>query len=145
MSQFIEKLPIILFESYCRKVDIDGKSINVTLSGVDLKLKVASTQESQSKGYMDADKSPLDNEGIIFVYDDDQPLSFWMKNVKFPLDIIFFDSSMEYIEHYTMEPGHEVEEKNLPKYKSTKPARFAVELPSGWCEKNMKPNCKLSF
>ena len=65
--------------------------------------------------------------------------------VKFPLDIIFFDSSMEYIEHYTMEPGHEVEEKNLPKYKSTKPARFAVELPSGWCEKNMKPNCKLSF
>lgn len=145
MSHRIVKQTIPLFESYCRKKDIDGREISAKISGVNVILKVASTLESQEKGYMNSPEPPISNRGIIFVYDDDQPLSFWMKNVNFPLDIIFFDSEMKYIDHKTMEPGHEVEDHNLPQYHSKKPARFAVELQSGWCEKNMTPECKLSF
>jgi uncharacterized membrane protein (UPF0127 family) len=134
-----------LFEEYCRKNDIDGKEIEAKVSGVALKLKVASTQQSQMKGYSGATDEPSDNTGMLFIYDDDQPLSFWMKDVKFPLDIIFFDSFMQYIDHHTMDPGHDVDERDLPQYHSKKPARFAVELPAGWCEKNMTRDCKLSF
>ncbi|NBU48228.1 MAG: DUF192 domain-containing protein, partial [Flavobacteriales bacterium] len=92
-----------------------------------------------------ASESPQGNCGMLFIYDVIQPLSFWMKQVSFPLDIIFFDASMKYIDHYTMSPGNNVDDSDLPKYNSKKPAKFAVELPAGWCEKNMKPNCKLSF
>lgn len=145
MSQVITYKLVQLFESYCRKMDIDGKEIEAAMSGVPLKLKVASTQQSQEKGYSGAEREPFENTGMLFIYDEDQPLSFWMKDVPFKLDIVFFDSNMQYIDHHTMDPGHEVEEKNLPQYHSKKPARFAVELPGGWCEKNMTPNCKLSF
>lgn len=145
MSSITKIISIPLFEEYCRKNDIDGKEIEAEISGVPLKLIVASTPQSQTKGYSDSKASPSGNNGMLFIYDDDQPLSFWMKGVKFGLDIIFFDSMLQYIDHHTMEPGHEVEERNLPKYQSKKPARFAVELPSGWCEKNMNSDCKLSF
>ena len=145
MSQFIRNKRVLLFEEHCRKNDVDGKEIDADISGVQLKLIVASTHQSQIKGYSDSKASPSGDNGMLFIYDSDQPLSFWMKGVKFGLDIIFFDSEMQYIDHHTMEPGHEVEERNLPKYKSKKPARFAVELPSGWCEKNMNSDCKLSF
>jgi uncharacterized membrane protein (UPF0127 family) len=145
MSSITKITTIPLFEEYCRKNDIDGKEIDAEISGIPLKLVVASTSQSQMKGYSDSKASPSGDNGMLFIYDDDQPLSFWMKGVKFGLDIIFFDNMMQYIDHHTMEPGHEVEEKNLPKYQSKKPARFAVELPSGWCEKNMNSDCKLSF
>ena len=145
MSCIIKRYNLPLFEEYCRKNDIDGKEVDAEISGVPLKLMVASTPQSQMKGYSDSKASPSGDNGMLFIYNDDQPLSFWMKGVKFGLDIIFFDSMMQYIDHHTMEPGHQVEEKNLPKYQSKKPARFAVELPSGWCEKNMDSDCKLSF
>ena len=145
MSQFVRRNSIPLFESYCKRNEIDGKEILARISGVPLKLMVASTPESQMKGYMNHETGPLGNRGIIFVYDQPQPLSFWMKNVKFPLDIIFFDDLMNYVGHETMDPAHEVDDERIPTYKSKRPARFAVELEAGWCEKNMHPNCKLSF
>jgi uncharacterized membrane protein (UPF0127 family) len=145
MSQIILHTSLPLFEDYCRKCDIDGKEIEANISGIPLKLIVASTQRSQAEGYSGEKQEPSGNNGMLFIYDDDQPLSFWMKGVKFGLDIIFFDSDRKYIAHHCMKPGHDVDESNLPKYHSKEPARFAVELPSGWCEKNMKPDCKLSF
>jgi uncharacterized protein len=145
MPQISNHQPLQLFEQFCKKNDIDGKEISAKISGVLLKLKVCSTKSSQEKGYSQELNGPSENKGMLFVYDEDQPLSFWMKEVKFPLDIIFFDSSLEYIDHHTMAPGHDVADHDLPKYQSKKPARFAVELPGGWCEKNMSPKCKLSF
>ena len=145
MSQVISKSRLPLFEEYCRKNDIDGKTITGEISGISIKLKVASTPESQAKGYSDSLQSPAENHGIIFVYDEIQPLSFWMKKVNFPLDIIFFDDDCNYINHHTMDPGHDEDDSKLPQYKSKVPARYAVELPAGWCEKNMTPDCKLSF
>lgn len=134
---------IRLYEDHCKKMDVDGKDIIAKIGDKEVKLKVATTPESQSKGYMHSE-GPIDGEGMLFVYDEDQPLSFWMKNVKVPLDIIFFDSNMNLIDHLTMDPDDGSED--LPKYASKEPARFAVELPKGWCEKNLdKENCKLSI
>jgi uncharacterized membrane protein (UPF0127 family) len=142
-ASYITSIP--LFESYCKRSAIDGKEIIAKISGVPLKLMVASTPESQMKGYMNHETGPVGNRGLLFVYDQPQPLSFWMKNVHFPLDIIFFDDVMDYVGHETMDPAHDVEDEQIPQYRSKKPARFAVELEAGWCEKNMHPNCKLSF
>jgi uncharacterized membrane protein (UPF0127 family) len=145
MSQVKRNYTIGLFESYCRKNDIDGKEIDATVGDVPVRLVVASTPQSQMKGYMDTDDAPTGNAGMLFVYDEPMPLSFWMKNVKFPLDVIFFDDLMQYVGHETMDTAHDVEDHHIPQYHSKKPARFAVELEAGWCEKNMKQDCKLSF
>ena len=129
----------LLFEEFCKQAQIDGKEIEATVSNQALKLKVASTPISQAQGYS-IYPEPKDNEGILFVYAEEHPLSFWMKGVDFGLDIIFFDSYGEYIHHHTMKPGDKE-----TKYHSSRPARFAVELKSGWCDKNLTKGCKLEF
>ena len=65
--RFSNRVNIPLFESYCRKNDVDGVEIDVTIGETSLKLTVASTPESQAQGYMNADSEPADGQGILFV------------------------------------------------------------------------------
>lgn len=132
---------IPLFEGYCYKQDIDGKEVSAMISGCPVKLKVASTDTSKSEGYSNKSE-PVDNEGMLFVFDNEENLGFWMKGVDFPLDILFFNSNGDLVKHYTMPT---VKDNNLITYNSEKPARFAVELRKGWCNDHLKDNCKLHF
>lgn len=53
-------------------------------------LLVATTEEEKERGLMGIEELP-ENEGMLFDYSDEPQaeLSFWMKNVDIPLDIIF--------------------------------------------------------
>lgn len=135
---------IFLFESFCKKNQIDGKEIEAKIGDSTVLLKVAATPQSQSKGYMHSNQ-PDENSGIIFVYDEPAPQSFWMKNVPFDLDIIFFDDLGEYIEHHTMAAYRGEKDNHLPRYGCKKMARYAVELCGGWFKKHGSQDCKLSF
>ena len=145
MSQCLPSNKLPLFESFCRKNQIDGIPITIEVGGNPLRVKVASTPESQAKGFMGATTEPKEGEGILFVYDDEQPLHFWMKDVPFSLDIAFFNNNMEYMGHETMQPTDEREEHKIPRYSSKGPARFAVETKAGWCDKHVSQECKLSL
>lgn len=138
--------PIIpLFERFCRQNQIDGKKITGRIGDKSLILKVCSTPESLSKGYSGS-PCPSEKEGMIFVYQTDQILEFWMKGVDFPLDIMFFDSSMSLVDHLTMDPCRDLHDDDLPRYRSSAPAMYAVEVPGGWCKSNnINKNCRLKF
>ncbi len=45
-----------------------------------------------------------DNTGMLFMFKEAQPLSFWMKNTLIPLDIVFFDTDNRFLSAKTMEP-----------------------------------------
>src|SRR5947209_10421832 len=51
-------------------------------------LEVADTVASQERGLMERDSMPA-NHGMIFVFPRERMREFWMKNTRFPLDIIF--------------------------------------------------------
>jgi uncharacterized membrane protein (UPF0127 family) len=135
---------IELFESFCKKTQIDGKDIEAKLGKHKLILKVASTAESQAKGYMHS-KQPDEKSGMIFIYEKPASLSFWMKNVPFDLDIIFFNEVCEYIKHQTMKKYRGEPDHLLPRYDCGADARYAVEVCGGWFEKYGSPDCKLEF
>jgi uncharacterized membrane protein (UPF0127 family) len=129
------KLP--MFEGYCRRDQIDGKQLTVYISGHPVKVKVAANDSTKQQGFMNQDE-PSSDSGILFVYDIEDILRFWMKNVKFPLDILFFNSNMQLVDYFTMDPYNGEEDKDLKIYKSKRPAQFAVELKAGWAERNLK-------
>jgi uncharacterized protein len=65
--------------------------VNVTINNVKLQADVALTPDEQTKGL--AIKDTLkSNEGMLFPYDKPRILSFWMKDMKFPIDILWLNA-----------------------------------------------------
>jgi uncharacterized protein len=59
-----------------------------TLGGEEIFLEVATTPQQQSLGLMYRDVLPTDR-GMLFPLGRPRPVSFWMKNVPVPLDMVF--------------------------------------------------------
>lgn len=55
-------------------------------------LMLARTPEEQRQGLMFRDQLPP-RAGMLFIYEEEQPLSFWMKNTLIPLDIIWLNKN----------------------------------------------------
>ena len=104
----------------------DGESPTVTL-------EVANTSEERKEGLMHRQSLP-ENHGMLFVYDDADQRSFWMKNTYVPLDIIFVapNGTVLNVEHAT--PGPE-DDGELDSYRSDGDAQYVVELERGFANR----------
>jgi uncharacterized membrane protein (UPF0127 family) len=68
------------------------KKIIVTLpDGFTVKAEIADTSQKAEKGLMFRN-ALAENSGMLFVFDEDAPRVFWMKNTFVDLDIIFINS-----------------------------------------------------
>ena len=105
----------------------EKKELEIASSGgvVKIQAEIARSDAQLEQGLMYR-KTLNDGEGMLFVFERDQPLSFWMKNTLIPLSIAYISSSGRILEIYDMEPG------NLNPVKSSRSARYALEVPQGW-------------
>lgn len=79
------------------------------------KVQVAVTEEEQRKGLQGV-RDMLVDEGMLFVYDREKPLSFWMKDTLIPLTVAFINEDMEIIAVYDAYPGDETPMQETAKY-----------------------------
>jgi len=68
------------------------------------------------------------NRGMLFVYPEEQRLSFWMKNTLIPLSIAFIDSERRIVDIQDMKPLDD----EPPSYVSADPAQYALEVNRGF-------------
>src|SRR5208282_2732770 len=66
-------------------------SARIMIGGVVLTVELAATATAQERGLSGRASMPS-NEGMLFVFDHPSYWSFWMTDMKFPLDIIWFNS-----------------------------------------------------
>jgi hypothetical protein len=62
---------------------------NVSIDGYNMTADLALTSEQREKGLSVKDKLK-ENEAMLFVFEESAKHSFWMKDMKFPIDIIWF-------------------------------------------------------
>lgn len=62
--------------------------VTVHAPKADLQLEVAATAAQQERGLMNR-TAMAPHAGMLFVFDSDAPVQFWMKNTLIPLDMIF--------------------------------------------------------
>ncbi|MDR1955473.1 MAG: DUF192 domain-containing protein, partial [Treponema sp.] len=87
--------------------------------------EIARTDQERSQGLMNR-KSLADGKGMLFVFEKDQILSFWMKNTLIPLSIAFISSEGKILEIHDMAPG------DMNTLHSSRSARYALETPQSW-------------
>ena len=107
---------------------------------IQLKVEVSDTSEKREKGLMFR-KYLHESEGMLFVFDSEEQLNFWMKNTLIPLDIAYIDRNGVINEIYHMKPL----DVSLT-YNSIKPAMFALEVNLGWFSRHkIKTGSKIEF
>lgn len=105
-----------------------AKGPYVELKGQRYSIELAEDDASRAQGLMERTQMAADH-GMLFVFDDDAPRAFWMKNTKIPLDMLFFDA-----ERHLVSVQHDVPPcvaDPCPAYSSGAPARYVLELNSG--------------
>jgi uncharacterized protein len=120
--------PLLLFCSGCAGTDVPW----VELRGQRFNVEIAADDASRTRGLMFRDAMPNDH-GMLFIFDQEQPLAFWMRNTRIPLDILYFDSDLNLVSMAAGVPPCTTEQ--CPNYPSTGPASFTLELNAGVARK----------
>ena len=105
-------------------------TIDASGSGeVRVRVEIADDDFERGRGLMYR-TALAENRGMLFVYEVEQKLSFWMKNTHIPLSIAFMDAEGRIVDIQDMEPLDD----DPPSYVSAEPARYALEVNQGFFE-----------
>lgn len=102
----------------------DGHVIYVTL---------AENKDEWAKGLMHVEKLE-DDYGMFFIFNDDEVRNFWMKDTLIALDMIFIDSEFKIIN--IVHDARPCINESCEIHSSIFPARYVLEVNSGFCVKN---------
>ena len=77
-------------------IESNNSTAQIVMAGVHLAVKLATTLPVQEHGLSGLPSLPS-NEGMLFVFDHEDYWGFWMINMNFPLDIIWFNSARQVV------------------------------------------------
>jgi len=97
----------------------------LTVGPAQVVAEIARTPGERELGLMFR-KELADGKGMLFVFESDERLSFWMKNTLMPLSIAYISSDGSIREILDMEP------RSLAPVSSQYSVRYALEVPQGW-------------
>jgi uncharacterized membrane protein (UPF0127 family) len=101
-------------------------TIELRVGGQALLIELAFTSDQRERGLMFRSQMAA-NTGMLFVFPNDQNLSFWMRNTQLPLSIAFIDANQRIL---NIEEMQALDDKTF--HQSRGPARYALELNQGW-------------
>ena len=137
-SFFFKFFPLFIFVIFSINGEIIPEEIKyanalvTTSSGIKIYVEVADTLSKRRLGL--GKRSNLKrNWGMLFVFDKLKAHHFWMKDMNFPLDIIWLNNNR--IVHIIENANPSNSGVNLPILKPLEPANFVLEIAAGQANK----------
>ena len=110
----------------------EPRNLTIETSGgeeVEVRVEVADSDSERARGLMG--RTALgEDRGMLFVFEEEQELSFWMKDTLIPLSIAYMDSEGRIVDIQDMKALDD----DPPHYASAEPARYALEVNKGFFE-----------
>lgn len=122
----MRSLLFLLILTACTACASGGPSVE--LGGKTFSVEIADTREKQALGLMFRDSMAAD-AGMIFLFPNEAPRSFWMKNCRIALDIMYFDKDLKMVSISANTPPCRI--ARCPSYPSSGPAMYVLELNAG--------------
>lgn len=106
-----------------------AKQPTVVINGHAVEIEVARTPEEQARG-LSGRESLAENAGMLFVYEQSITPSFWMKEMNFPLDIIWIGEDKKIVD---------ITENMLPEtypqtFQPKALVQYVLEVNAGWAK-----------
>jgi hypothetical protein len=106
------------------------------------KVEIAQSNREKAKGLMERE-SLAEDAGMLFVYNGEDYRSFWMKNMNFPIDIIWINKDKEIVGITNNVPPCE---DRCISYKSPRKAMYVLEIGADLTNKlGIKVGDKMDF
>lgn len=133
-------LGMVLTLLSCTNTTVAGQQsglLTLSLGSAELLVEVADTPTLRQRGLMHRQSLP-ENQGMLFVFPQEEVLQFWMKDTFIPLTIAYIDSRGIIVTIRDMQP------RDLTPISSEVPVQFALEVNQGWFARNgIRPGDRL--
>lgn len=109
----------------------DREKIEIQIKDQRLDVWISKNEEERRRGLSNLD-SIGDNEGMLFIFQEEVEPLFWMKDMNFPIDIIWINSEKEIVE---------ITERIYPEtypqtFSPPTSVKYVIEVNAGWCAEN---------
>lgn len=119
-------LGLVLFGALAVASRLHGGRTDVSVGSSVFSSAVVTSEADQERGLGGTD-SLGDRDGMLFVFDTDGPHPIWMKDMNYPIDIVWLSASKEVVTVTS-----DVSPQTYPKlFAAQKPARYVLEIPAG--------------
>jgi len=126
---------LVLLLGACTRVG----STSAVLGGQQLRLYIADTDEERAAGLKGFD-GLANGEAMLFIYPDSKPRTFVMRDVAFPIDVVFIGEDGLVAAVEPLDPG---ESRTV---QSPGPSTYVLELPQEWAEaNNIRPGAVFEY
>lgn len=128
-------LPLLIAVQIIAGILLGGSTtVEFPESDASLNVEIADTESERRRGLMFREKLSIDN-GMLFVFPDEEYRGFWMKNTLIPLDMIFVDEEGRIVNIEEAVPEPNTSDEDLKTYRSERPVKYVIETNSTFTEK----------
>lgn len=111
-----------------------GQNATVTIGKQTFKAEIAKSDKDKQTGLSNKTSLPQD-QGMLFPFAKPDYYSFWMKEMKFPIDIIYIKEN-KIVTIFSNVPVPASKDENPAIYKPEEPADTVFEINAGLSQKN---------
>lgn len=112
---------------------INTKILNI--NDLEIPVEIAKTNEERAKGLGGRD-SLDENSGMLFVFDGGSKPTFWMKDTKISLDIIWINDKKIIKIDKNVQPEMGISDSNLKRYEAPSSVNYVLEVNGGFSDRN---------